>query len=53
VATETVRLAVFVADPTMISLSLTAIRNFHGAAMPVVDLIRQKPADGLPLAIEM
>ena len=53
VATETIRLTVFIVDPTMISPCLRAIRNFHGAALPVTDVIQQKPADGSPLAIEM
>ncbi len=52
-ATEPVRLAVFIAQPTMISPCLAAIRKFHGATMPVTDMIRQKPADGSPLLIEM
>ena len=50
---ETLRLAVFVAEPTMMAPCLAAVRNFHGATMPVTDLIRQKPADGSPLAIEI
>ena len=51
--TEPVRLAVLKAEPTIVSPCLAAIRKFHGQAMPVVDLVRQKPADGSSMAIEM
>ncbi len=53
VAADTLRLTAFVAEPTMISPCLDAIRRYHGAAMPVTDVIPQKPADGSPVAIEL
>ncbi len=52
-AIEPLRLAVFIAEPTMIAPCLAAIRKHHGATMPVTDVIRQKPADGSPLSIEL